>query len=215
MRTLVNLRDYFYDHIGFEIIFETGEFDRAAFLADVKSEKDRTDYRFVCASKEHKEKQHAHVNVEFLPNNNEVRVRLLYTTSEARPSKNEVSSMEDCARWISRYFRISKVVAFVEGGFEFDKHYIPIVPLPFPLTVNDETLAGCTVTGLNLDFPEDADLDSAIFQRLEDSTSVTAWGFMLLATNRFNLQAAMRKFAKYGRKLMRKVAIDDERKTTR
>lgn len=215
MRALVNLRDYFYDHISFEIVFETGEFDKAAFLADVKSEKEGRSYRFICASKAHKEKQHAHVNVEFVPHNNEVRVQLLYTTSAARPSKNEASSMEDCARWISRYFRISKVIAFVEAGFEFDKHYLPVVPLPFPLTVNDETLAGCTVTGLNLDFPEDADLDSVIIQRVEDSTSVMAWGFILLSTNRFNLQASMKTFAKYGRKLVRKVAINNERKTSR
>ncbi len=210
----MNLHDYFYDHVSFEIGFESGEFDKATFLADIKPKKEVRHYRFACASKEHKSKQHAHVNVELLPHDNEVRVQLLYTISKADPSVKETHSMEDCARWISRYFKISKVVAFVEAEFRFDKHYIPVVPLPFPLTTNNEELVGCSVTGMALEFPEDADLDSAIIQTYEDTTMLTAWGFMLLTTNRFDLQAAMKKFAKYGKRLMRKVAITDERKTT-
>jgi hypothetical protein len=98
--------------------------------------------------------------------------------------------MEDCARWISGYFRTNKVIALVETYFRFDKHYIPILPMPFPLMVNNETLTGCAITGVAIEFPEDTD--------------VTAWGLMLLATHRFDLNAAMKKFAKYGRKLMRK-----------
>lgn len=215
MPALVNLHDYSCRNIRFEIDLEAGEFDKNSFVTDLKPEKQTRQYRFVCASKEHKDKQHAHVNVDFLPDDG-VRVQLLYTTSKVRSSKNDARSMEDCARWISRYFRISKVVALVEGQFEFDKHYIPLLPLPFPLMMNNETFAGCSVTGLAIEFPEDADLSSAIIQKWDDGTTgVTAWGLMLLATNRFDLQGAMKKFAKYGRKLMRKVATTDERKADR
>lgn len=104
--------------------------------------------------------------------------------------------MEDCAQWISRYFKISKVIAFVEAEFQFDQHYVPVVPLPFPLTTNNEMLVGCSVTGMALDFSEDSDLDSAIIQTFDNTTMLTVWGLMLLATSRFDLQVAMKKVRK-------------------
>jgi hypothetical protein len=208
----VRLADYFYESLELEIEFEPGEFDKDAFLKDIKPSKEHKTYRFVYGSKEYPGEQHAHADVHFTDKGN-VKVRLLYAVSKDRIPQDQPHSMEDCARWLRKFFKATTVVVATQGAFEFGERYIPVIPLPFPLLSSNKVLAGCSVTGVAVGFPEDADLVSAIVQVSHHGVSVSAWAVTLSRTNRFDAFRMAKRFASDAKKLVREVANERESST--
>lgn len=200
----VKLDALFCDHIEFNITLAPDEFDRDGFLKSVKPDSEKKDeYRFICPSSLTDAEQHAHVAVEL--SGDDVEIRLLYTTGKAHVDVDEPGMLEDCGKWISQFFKTERIQARVDGSFDFNSQYVPVLPLPFPLMTDSDVLAGCTVMGMALFFPKDATLTTAIIQRTADNgTWVMATGPMILEKDKFDVLAAIGKFAGHAKRLVRK-----------
>src|SRR5205807_5943311 len=106
----VNLKEYFCDYFELSISFSLSEFDKEAFLNDVKPNEEKKRFSFVYGSQEHSGEQHAHLIVSFL-SDEEGLATLSYSQSREEVKDLRPPYMEDCSQWFGKFFKTETVAA--------------------------------------------------------------------------------------------------------
>jgi hypothetical protein len=216
----MNLKAYFCDYFELEITFSLSEFDKEAFLKDIESKDESKDtkksktqaerFSFVYGSQEHPGEQHAHLIVIF--SDESCSAMLSYSRSRGEKVEDvRPPFMEDCSQWLGQFFKTETVVATIDASFDFGEHYTPVLVLPFPVMSEHEILAGTSITGVSLEFPEESTLDRVIIQRMDDSTWLSALGIVELKTAAMNAYAAFEEIVLPVNKLVKRTGAQNER----
>lgn len=148
------------------------DFDKDAFFNEMGVEDeseyvdDEGDIQLSLSFNDRKDsaKQHAHVRVLIRPDKSGTAVLNYHQTGREVPDKKP-PYLEDCARWFSQFFKSDEQTARINATYEFGKDFAPTIPVPFPLVASNEALSGLKVSGLLLQYPEDASVDTVILQR--------------------------------------------------
>jgi len=194
----VDLKSKFCDDFELGIKFSLDEFDKEAFLEDVKSKElqsagkskaQRERFSFLYGSQEHPGEQHAHLIVSF--SDETCNATLSYSRSREEVEDVRPPFMEDCSQWFGRFFKIETIVATIDASFDFGEDYAPVVVLPFPVMSEHEILAGTSITGVSIQFPEESTFDRVIIQRMDDSTWLSVLGIVELKTAAMDAYAAL------------------------
>jgi hypothetical protein len=201
--------------LEFNIFFSSDEFDKDAFLKDVDPEDELESYSWVFGSKEQPGKQHAHIEVEFSSSPKEPHhARLIYIRSNQSVINKSGPYMENCARWLCRFFKIETTYTLVEGSFDFDKSYAPIIALPFPfvpMTDSSKILEGASITGVGFEFPKKSKLQSAIIQHFGDYTTLYISAIVRVRIKKFNASNELKKLSASVRELITKQEKPNEK----
>jgi hypothetical protein len=200
----VNLKEYFCDYFELSISFSLSEFDKEAFLNDVKPSEERKRFSFVCGSQEHPGEQHAHLIVSFL-SDEECLATLSYSQSREEVVDARPPYMEDCSQWFGQFLKTETVVAEIDASFDFSEDYTPVIVLPFPVMSEHEILAGASVMGVSLEFPEESNLQFAIIQHNDGGTWLSIKGTAELKTAAMDANAALEETFLLVNKLVRRM----------
>jgi hypothetical protein len=138
--------------------------------------------------------QHSHIQVRFR-SEDRVMVYVTFHNSQGDTDKNDDTPphMEDCVPWLATFIKPDKVSAVMGVFYIFDKTFAPSMLLPFPLPATEETLAGCSVVGLSIQFPEDAILENAIIQRGADETAISVVLHKEIELKKFDLYEQLKE----------------------
>lgn len=159
------MKEFFCEMLELDLRVAADQFDKEAFLAEVKKIDERdTDVReYTFGSSTKPDKQHAHIIVDF-HKEDRYRFRIIYYSRPGENKDTEPPHMEDCAEWLARFFRNDEIQGTIHAIYEFDERWAPVVPVPFPLVVASERLAGSKVTGIALQLPAKMRISRAILQ---------------------------------------------------
>lgn len=202
----MNLKDYSCGYFELSISFSLSEFDKDAFLDDVNPGEDKRNKRrfgFTYGSQEHPGEQHAHLMFSFLSDEEGLAV-LTYTQSQEEIEDKRPPYMEDCSQWLGRFFKTETLGAEINAAFDFGEDYTPVIVLPFPVMSEHEVLAGASVMGVSLEFPEESNLQYAIIQRADDETWISIKGTTELKTAEMDAYAALKEIFLLANKLVKK-----------
>lgn len=159
------MKEFFCEVLELDFRLPAEQFDKEAFLAEVRKFDDRDsdvrEYAFDSSTKP--DKQHAHIIVD-LHKETRFRFRIIYYSWAGDNKDTQPPHMEDCAEWLAHFFRNDEIQGTIHAVYEFDERYAPVVPVPFPLVVASERLAGSKVTGLALQLPAKMGINRAILQ---------------------------------------------------
>lgn len=201
-RRLRDMEDFHCEQ--FDLYFESSgeDFDKEAFLKDigVEDESEHIDEDgdvalFVSfASRSEPPKQHAHLKLYITP---EQKVKATINYHEAGPKvpDNKPPYLEECTQWLSRYLKTDEFKADYNVLYNFDEGFAPTIPLPFPLVASSKALSGLKVSGLSLEFPPDAQVESAIIQRSPKDVFLFFQGELALKLKDFDLYAELDKLS--------------------
>jgi hypothetical protein len=204
----VNLEDYNCRSLEFDLFFSSDEFDKDAFLKEVDPDGTQEEYSWVFNSKQVPNQQHAHIELEFSSSPEDPHhARLIYIRSKREVISDRKQYMENCARWLGGFFKVETVYMMIGAGFEFDKSYVPLIALPFPLVPiidGSKVFVGSSVTGVSLEFPEASKLETAVIQRFDDEMVIKVTAFVGIRVKRFNAANELKKLSASVGKLIRK-----------
>jgi hypothetical protein len=192
------MEEFSCDMFELEFRVRPEQFDKEAFLAEVRKIDDRdTDVReYAYGSSLNPDKQHAHIIID-LHRAERFRFRIIYYNHPGDSKDTEPPYMEECAQWLGRFFKNDEIQGTLHALYSFDDQYSPVVPLPFPLVAASAQLAGSKVTGLALQLPVEMGVQRAILQRgrKKDETSVQIDAKTKLKLSEFNLTSQLERFA--------------------
>lgn len=185
---------------GFELSFrlKAESFDKGSFLREIESfeDADKEDKKVYLsfASSTDPDSQHSHINVRFY-SQDEAHIVISYHSFAGDIENARPPYMEDCAQWLASFVKDDEVTAHVNTSYLFDAAYSPSVPLPFPLTTPDKPLSGVFVTGLALQFPEDAEIENALVQHEGEETPISVYKQVVVNLKEFDWYAELEKLS--------------------
>lgn len=202
----MNLQEYLCGHFELSISFSLSDFDKKALLDDVNPSEDKKNkkrFSFTFGSQEHPGEQHAHLLISFLSDEEGTAI-LSYARSREEIEDKRPPYMEDCSQWFGQFFKTETVEAEVDASFDFGEDYTPVIVLPFPVMSEHEILAGASVMGVSLEFPEESNLHYAIIQRADDETWISIKGTTALNTATMDADAPLKEIFLLANKLVKK-----------
>lgn len=175
----MSMEDHSCEFLELEIRVPIEQFDKEAFLNDVKTvfDEKKGTHMWAFGSLEKPEKQHAHLRVDFRREKH-VKFTITYHNFAIDAKDIRPPYMEDCVQWLGKFFKEDLVPADLMAAFRFDENYAPIISLPFPLLAASKQLLGSEVTGVSIRLPSAMKIRRAIVQRDKDDTVVqieTKW----------------------------------------
>jgi hypothetical protein len=192
------MKDFFCETLELDFRVVPENFDKDAFLADVKDVAERsTDvHTYVYGSSTKPDKQHAHIIVD-LHGKKRFRFRITYHSFPGNTQDTRPPYMEDCAQWLGQFFKDEELQANLRAFYLFDKKFSPVVPLPFPLVAASKQLAGSKVTGLSLRLPLEMGIRRAVIEREreKDETSIQIDTNVKVNLRKFALAAQLESLA--------------------
>jgi hypothetical protein len=153
---------------------------------------------------------HAHMRIQFYKNGKNL-IEITYHSGGIKVEGTRPPHVENCTQWLSNFFKNDKLNSRVMAAYEFDKSYLPVVSLPFPLVTPEKELAGSLVTGLSLVFPpREGGPETAIIQRYDEQVflSLTAGGDVSLKD--FNLLTKLEELSVSVNSLVKKWEAENE-----
>jgi hypothetical protein len=191
------MEDFHCEFLEFEIRVSAEQFDKEAFLEDVKVVFDerKVTHMWGFGSLEKADKQHAHILADF---RHEKRVKFIVTYHSVGLKDEDVRPpyMEDCVQWLGKFFKEEIVSANLTASFRFDKRYAPIIALPFPLLAANKELSGSVITGVSIRLPRILKIRRAILQRIKDEdTGVQIDANLNIKLKEFELKAQLEKLS--------------------
>lgn len=171
------MEDFHCDMLDLSFGLSVGEFDKDAFLKEV-SIKDESEYvddegdismSLSFSDSKDSSKQHAHITVFIRPDKSVTAALNYHQTGKKVPDKKP-PYLEDCASWFSQFLKNDEQAVRINAAYEFGKEFASTIPLPFPLVASNEALSGLKVSGLSLQYPDDAPIESVILQQQKAET---------------------------------------------
>ncbi len=196
----MSMEDFYCDVFDLSFSLTVEDFDKDVFLkeAGIENESDYTDedgdlaVALAFSSREEPPKQHAHFRIVFR-HDNTVRAALNFHQAGTRQVEKKPPYLEDCAEWLSRFFKSDEVPADIHIVYDFDENFTTTIPLPFPLVASNKALAGLKVTGLSFEYPKGAMVESAIVQSAEDGVFLFFEREAIIRLKEFNLYKELEK----------------------
>lgn len=202
------MQDYSCEFLELSIRLPVGEFDKSAFLEDVK-ETLRDDsienlYMWSFGSRDNPGKQHAHIAVDL---RGEKRVRLTLTYHAVNVDVEDIRPpyLEDLAAWLSGFLRVETTQADARTSFRFGSDYESVIGLPFPLLVPIKELSGTKVIGVALELPISIGLSDVIIQKDKDDTIILASYKSSVKLKEFDLSAELERTSASIKILMKQI----------
>jgi hypothetical protein len=152
---------------------------------------------------------HGHIRVTLNKENNG-RVILRYHESGLDIEDEEPPHAEDFANWLADFFKNEECKSRVTASYAFDNSYEPTITLPFPVATSEKALAGSSVLGVSIQFPEKHPLDIGVVQRGENVTLVTVLFTSEIRLRDFNLLTELERLEAHIDSLVRKQEPSDE-----
>ncbi len=192
------------------------EIDKEAFLkaaGEERVEVEDGEFRLALTSRDNPESQHAHMGVEFVPDEDvEVRFSFHDFKSEVVEEEkfNKPPYMEDCVQWLGGLIKTDKVKMALTVFYNFESGFAPSLPLPYPLLSSEKILSGAMVTGLAIDFPPECMLDHALLQTIGKRVGLSVAGRDEVTVKEFDLYAELKKLESTVMALTTRVEEADE-----
>jgi hypothetical protein len=202
------MQDYSCEFLELSIRVPVGEFDKSAFLEDVK-ETSRDDsienlYIWSFGSRDNPSKQHAHIVVD-LRGEKQVRLALTYHAIDGDVKDVRPPFLEDRAAWLGGFVKVDTIEAGARTSFRFGNDYDPVIGLPFPLLVPVKELSGTKVIGVALELPIAIGLSDVIVQKDKDETIVLASYKRAVKLKEFDLNTELERTSASIKILMNRV----------
>lgn len=206
----MRMEDFHCDFLEVSFRVSAEAVDKAALLRETGHEDDeRLQVRLVFGSSSNPDTQHAHARVRF-SSEKKVRVQVAYHSSPGDVEDAHPPYMEDCAKWLAGFIQDETVSAEVNGSFMFDNSFAPGIPMPFPLLMADERLAGTVVTGLSLTLGKGVEIDKALLLYDEGFTSVSTFTEKEISLKDFDFYAELNRLSLSVMSLVKKQEAKDE-----
>lgn len=215
----MGMKDFNCDLLALSFRFTPEEIDRDALLeaAEVEDkDKERLNNEGgigiarICGRREKTSDYHAHILMTF-GKDGKGRVELRYHSDPLDMENEKPPHAEDCAQWLGGYFKTEEQDARITASFIFDKAFAPTIALPFPLATTEKALAGCSVTGVAVQFPPQGPLEMGIVQIAEDETLVSAYTAHKIRLRNFDLTAELEKLSRAVSSLVKKQESSEEK----
>jgi len=204
----VSIKDFSCELLELEFEFPRENFNKEAFLADVKAEEKST-YAWSYGSIKNPNQMHAHVAIRFL---NEVKgaLRVAFHVSDTEVKDTRPPYMEDCVQWIGSFFRSDEMFAEIHAVFLFDKSYSPLLSIPFPLITESKELSGSMVSGIMIEFPKRTHIRRAVIQKGNEGTIIAVTARRKMKLTAFDLDTELSKIAEPILKIVKKEEIKND-----
>lgn len=192
------MEEFFCEIFELQFRVPAEQFDKEAFLSEVqqidKRDSDIREYAYGSSTKP--DKQHAHIILDF-HRPERYRFRIIYYNFAIDNKDTQPPYMEECAQWLGRFFKDDEVRGNLHVSYFFGDKYSPVVPLPFPLVVSSQELAGSKVVGIALELPAEMGIERAILQRSrkKDGTSIHIDAKTKTRLSEFNLISELERLA--------------------
>src|ERR1700733_1316613 len=125
------MKDIFCDTLDLAIQFPKDQFDKSAFLADLRDVpdelKEREYFSWAYGSLENPGKQHAHISVD-LRGKKTALVNIVYHGEDPGIKDLQPPYMEDCAQWIGSFIK-GDVEPYINAYFDYPSTFHPGVVL--------------------------------------------------------------------------------------
>lgn len=160
-----------------------------------EGEDEDNDIFITFTSRDNPENHHAHMRLQFLPED-DVQVSISFHDTKGETESEKVRKsphMEDAVKWLGQYIRRDKLTAGMTLFYGFEEGFTPALPLPYPVLSKDKRLAGTMVTGLSIQFPSDSIFDHAIIQTVEKSFGISINGHDEISLKDFDLYEELKK----------------------
>lgn len=204
----VSIKDFSCDLLELEFEFSQENFNKEAFLADVKAEA-KSAYAWSYGSIKNPNKVHAHLAIRFL-DEAKGSLRIAFHASDVEVKDIRPPYMEDCTQWIGSFFRSDEMFAEIRAVFLFDRSYSPLLALPFPLVTESKELSGSMVSGVMIELPKQTHIRRAIIQKGEEETVIAVTTRRKVKLTSFDLDKELSKVAEPILKLVKKEEIKND-----
>lgn len=187
-----------------EIEFNEKDFKKKEFLEDIGAVGTRSKgYALLFGSKTSKNEQHAHLSIFF--DKKESSLRLFYHQLKEEINDQREPYMENCAQWISSFFKKFVFNCEVRSIFEYqtNKHE-PVVSLLAPVNLSSEMLKGALISGFAVTFPEKAEIDRATVEIVDDNIGVVLFAAKEINLTELDFYNEIEQLSRYAQRLIRK-----------
>jgi hypothetical protein len=183
------------------IHFDEKQFKKKEFLLDVKPPK-KTENSLSYSYGSKTKAEHAHLHIYF--DGSDSRLRLIYHQGKSEYPDVREPYIEGVAKWIDSFFTEKELEIQMSIVFKYGKQYEPAIQLHYPLLVPSKLFEGVTVSGYEIDFPEESFLYKAIISASKESILVILNTKMIVELSDFDFHRAVTVFSQYPIKLVKK-----------
>lgn len=188
--------------IELTVRFDEKDFKKKEFTSDVGQPRGRKEFSYSYSPRIKSRNEHAHLFLGL--DGQQSLLGLTY-----HPGKNPFPDirepyLDDVAKWIGGYFKVEKLAVRFTLAFEFNKTYQSIVPLDYPLLVNNRWLKETTVVGHEINFSKEAFIQKAIISKKTQVITVLLYAGMMMEFADFDLHEAVTAFSAYATAFVKK-----------
>jgi hypothetical protein len=137
---------------------------------------------------------HGHLRV-VLAKDNDSSVELRYHSDTIEIQNEEPPYIEDAGRWLAHFVSKEDAKGRINAAYSFGKSFVTNISLPFPLATSEKALTGASVTGISIQFPDEAPVDLGILQRASEQIYVSIFSTSNVRLREFDLLAELRRLA--------------------
>ncbi len=145
--------------------------------------------------------EHVHVEITFGSESGVLDVSFHNGGLEKDVESNK-TPLEDCVKDISKFFTKKRFDADLTAIYRFDKHYTPLIQLHYPLLIGDKDFQQATISGYEIDFPENSILKRLLISARNESIVIIMSADFSVNLHSFNLHSEIERFAKYTHSLV-------------
>jgi len=168
------MEDFHCEMFDLTFRFSVEDFDKDALLKEfnVEDESEYIDedgdlvFGVSFGERNQSPQQHAHLRIiVYKDESKKGQATLNYHQSKVKIEDTRQPYFEECAKWLGGFFKSDEMRGRIYVVYEFEKEFTTTIPLPFPLIASSKGLSGLKVSGLSLQYPENAQIETAFIQK--------------------------------------------------
>jgi hypothetical protein len=151
---------------------------------------------------------HGHLTIT-LAKEGKSRIELRYHAETLEIEDEKPPFIEDVAAWLSEFIAREEISGRLNVAYTFDKSYAPTIALPFPLATSEKALAGASVRGISIQFPDKHPLDVAIVSSSPEATYISIFAVTNVRLKEFDVLTELRRLIPLMDSLIRRQEPDN------
>jgi len=151
---------------------------------------------------------HGHFTIT-LAKEGKSRIELRYHADSLEIEDERPPYIEDAAAWLSEFIAEEQVSGRLNVAYNFDKSFAPTIALPFPLATSEKALAGASVRGISIQFPDKDPLDIAIVSRSPEATYISIFATVNVRLKEFDVLTELKRLVPSMDSLVRRQEPDN------